>query len=691
MPRIATLAAVAATSAVVAAAALVATDAPADAAKARPAAHRHPSAAAIRSARAARLMSFDTCAGLLDRIRDRATGLVGPYGLSGYGYAYGARLAGDVVEGTPLPMAPNPAATPALAASGSATPTAADPQQGTDFSGTNVQEEGVDEPDVVKTDGRWLFTTARDGAVTAVDVRGGGAAVAGRLPLDGTWGAQLFLSGKRLLVIGGGTMDPQGTTGAAPSPGVLVAPGGPAVDVPVMGEPAAVVTMVDVSDPKNMRVIESMRVKGTVVGARMTGRTVRLVVGSQPALLPMTSPTEPGLAAEIASTARNREVVASAPLQTWLPTYRISRGGATSAERPLVSCGSVRQPPTFSGLGMLTVATIDVARGVKPVDTDSVQTDAQIVYGSDRSLYVATTRWFDPSVQASGKLPGGITTEIHRFDTTSAEDTVYRGSGRVTGTLLSQWAMSEKDGVLRVASTREPEWWNGATGDDSESYVTTLALQDAGLVPLARVGGLGRGERIRAVRFIGDAGYVVTFRQTDPLYVVDLSDPGRPRVRGELKIPGYSAYLHPVGDGLLLGVGQDATDTGRVKGTQISLFDVSDPSSPRRLQHETFPGAWSDVEGDHRAFLYWPATGLAVVPMQGPVEASGRWVSRALAFRVDRASGITRLGAVAHRTDEMSPILRSSVIGPSLYTVSQGGVKASRMADLGDRAWAPLG
>ena len=111
-----------------------------------------------------------------------------------------------------------------------------------------------------------------------------------------------------------------------------------------------------------------------------------------------------------------------------------------------------------------------------------------------------------------------------------------------------------------------------------------------------RIGGLGKGERVYSVRFVGDTGYVVTFRQIDPLYTLDLADPERPRVLGELKIPGYSAYLHPIGEGLLLGVGQDATEEGRPTGTQISIFDVSDLRRPTRVHQEALGMGWTEAE-----------------------------------------------------------------------------------------------
>ena len=191
-----------------------------------------------------------------------------------------------------------------------------------------------------------------------------------------------------------------------------------------------------------------------------------------------------------------------------------------------------------------------------------------------------------------------------------------------------------------------------------------------------RVGGLGRGERIFAVRFEGDTGYVVTFRQIDPLYTLDLSDPAEPRVVGELELLGYSAYLHPLGDGLLLGVGQDATPEGRRAGAQVSVFDVSDLRRPVRLDHRAL-GAFSSsqVEFDPHAFLYWPATRLAVLPLTE--EAVGLRVGR----RIEAAGRVDHPGA---------PITRAVVLGGRLLTLSEAGLMSSDLDTLEQRAWLPL-
>ena len=194
------------------------------------------------------------------------------------------------------------------------------------------------------------------------------------------------------------------------------------------------------------------------------------------------------------------------------------------------------------------------------------------------------------------------------------------------------------------------------------------------------------------MRFIGDRGYVVTFRQVDPLYVVDLGDPARPAVRGELKIPGFSSYLHPVGDDLLVGIGQSATAQGRTTGTQVSLFDVSDPRAPRRVAQREHDSDWSEAESDHHAVLWWPARHLLVVPVErwsgvGPAALG------AVGLDVAPATGITPIARIRHPGDEDSyrPVRRSLVAGDALVTVSDGGILVSDLASLAPRGWLAFG
>jgi hypothetical protein len=428
-----------------------------------------------------------------------------------------------------------------------------------------------------------------------------------------------------------------------------------------------VLTELDVSDPAKMTVVRVQRVRGLFVSARLTGAIARVVVTNTPR-----AEAEPEL--------RSR-------LRGWLAhTTVANRLTGHKRTRPATRCQSVRRAQVYSGLDMLTVLTIDMAKGLPEVDSDAVMTGAELVYASPRHLYVATQR-FVPQSAPEQDLHGGTT--IHEFDASDAGETTYRASGTVPGFLLNQWAMSERGGVLRVASSQDPTWLGGSE-TEGQSFVTTLARRDDSLARLGQVGGLGKGERIYSVRFIDDVGYIVTFRQVDPLYTVDLGEPSDPKVRGELKIRGYSAYLHPVGGDLLLGVGQDATEQGQRLGTQLSLFDVSNVASPRRLHQRTVaPGASSDVEYDHHAFLWWAPRNLAVMPVQYSTDHD--YFTGALGFSVERSSGIGEVGSATHRAgDYVAPIQRSFVVGGRLFTLSDLGLEENDLADLSEKAWIEL-
>ncbi len=582
--------------------------------------------------------------------------------LVGYARAHFAQTGGAAGGGvTPLaeptitgraPTATNAPPAPA-AVSKDAAPT---------YSTTNVQEEGVDEPDVVKTDGTTVFTVVGD-TLYAVAATGPGAPrIAGSLKL-GRSGGDLLLHDGRLVVI------------QSQSFPIAVEPvaGGAVPRLAIAGGSGqTVLTEVDVRDPAAMTIARTLTLDGQYVDARQNGATARVVLSSTPR-------------AYAVAGARGRA-------SGWLPRSRFaSRISGRHRTRTIVACRAVRRPPTFSGLGTVSILTIDLDKGLWEVDADAVMSDAQTVYGSASHLYVATQRWIDPST-APSDLPT-TNTLIHRFDVSDPDRTTYEASGSVPGYLLNQYSLSEQGGDLRVASTAEPVWWQGRQEGSSQSSVTVLRRDGATLAPIGSVSGLGQGQRIYSVRFIGDVGYVVTFRQVDPLYTIDLSNPAAPKVLGELELAGYSAYLHPIADGLLLGVGQDATPEGRTKGVQVSLFDVGDPAHPRLLaQHALGAASSSQVEFDSHAFLYWAPRQLVVLPIavdgSSGAGSSSQGFTGAIALKVER-TGIAEAGRVAHDPIDgyVPPITRSIVIGDQLLTVSDGGVLASALDGFARAGW----
>jgi uncharacterized secreted protein with C-terminal beta-propeller domain len=231
------------------------------------------------------------------------------------------------------------------------------------------------------------------------------------------------------------------------------------------------------------------------------------------------------------------------------------------------------------------------------------------VYASAERLYVATTRWadWDGCPSANGTNAAETDHRAARLRRLRPAHGDYLGSGEVRGTLLSQWAMSEHDGHLRVASTVGDPW--DRADAPSESVVTVLEVGEDELVEVGQVTGLGPDRTIHAVRFIGDVGYVVTFRQTDPLYTLDLRDPTDPQVTGELKIRATPPTCTRSATTCCWASARTPTRQGETKGMQLSLFDVSDPAAPTLLDQVDLTDSYSDVEYDHRAFLHWPATG----------------------------------------------------------------------------------
>lgn len=633
----------------------------------------------------------------LDRIRPR--GFASCAALVHY-----ARRELGVSHGVPepvvTPLAGSPAATPPTAGAPSAS---AGPGGGSttvpSYSTTNNQEPGVDEPDIVKTNGSTVFAVSQR-RLYAIDVTGAKPRLVGSLDLGPSgYNAQLLLSGARLIAISsafpvavGGPSPPVGIAranrggsrvgGSAAGAGVAA----PGVS-PAYYSGQTIVTEIDVHDPAAMSIARTMTVDGAFVDARQNGSTARLVISSQPRAV-----VDPALRGRASG---------------WVPVARFhSRVTGRRSVGRAVACDQVSRPAQFSGLGMLTILTVDLSQGLYATSSEALMADARVVYGSLHSLYVATEKWIDPAASPY-RIPPSATTVIDRFDTTDPRRTTYVASGEVPGFVLNQFSMSEYNHYLRVATTSRPIWWGGSSASTpSQSYVTVLTTQGHQLVPVGQVSGLGAGEQIYSVRFIENAGYVVTFRRVDPLYTIDLSSPTQPRVAGKLELSGYSSYLHPVGDGLLLGIGQDVGANNEPAGSQLELFDVSNPRAPKLLQHTSLGDfASSEAQYDHHAFLFWPPTQLAMLPVQinplnptgPPTPVPGRGGSTgttpsfssqsqftgAIGFHVAR-SGISEVGRITHDpiNGYSPPIHRAVVLGDQLFTVSDAGVLASNLQTL---------
>ncbi|MHB1446307.1 MAG: beta-propeller domain-containing protein, partial [Acidimicrobiales bacterium] len=395
------------------------------------------------------------------------------------------------------------------------------------------------------------------------------------------------------------------------------------------------VDVVSLRDPSHLSVTRSFDLQGSEQGARLIAGRVLVVLQGQPNL-PFVYPSGSSPAELSAATNRNRAIVRSSSLSDWLPAVTTSPGANTR----LASCQAALHPTVASGLGTISVVSLDPASS-QPGTEATVVGNASTVYASTTALYVATSPWADQiymtPIGLAGGMPArwpvdGITTDIHGFDLSDPAAPRYLGSGVVPGTLIGQYALSEYGGDLRVATTvgqATPAPGEGSTPSSlSDNLVTVLAPRAGALVPVGSIGGLGQGEKIYGVRFVGPLGYVVTFRQTDPLYVVDLSDPTHPTLDGQLALTGYSSFLQPLGGSLLLGVGEAVDSNLRQVGLQLSVFDVSNPSQPVLRSRLEIDGANSTAQNDPHALLWWPSRRLVAMPVTdyqyaGPSGGSG--------------------------------------------------------------------
>ena len=589
------------------------------------------------------LSSFDECDALMDYIRSEALERVGPHGLDddfvGPFLASSAEFAVD--EAVPAPelsfAEADSAAGPPPPAEGRTDAPASAPTQGVDYSGTNVQVEGVDEADIVKTDGRRIIGIGSDRSgnneIWIADITSSTPRLQGRLALQDGYYQEFYLAGDRVFAIGTSAVgiDPPGgggvfsneTDGETGSEAETAASEDFVLSVaprPVAN--AVVVTEVDISDPDNPEIVRHLRVEGRYISSRAANGYARVVISSPPEKLGFVQPSYGSSNSEASATRFNRLLVQESTLDQWLPDYNLHAANGESVSRgQMLDCDRVFAPSVFSGFNQVSVLSFATGESLRLRDAVSTMANGETVYASPGNLYVSRVEHdYDDTAETQT-----AETVIHKFSLSSSGSADYEASGKAFGSPVNQWAFHEYQGRLFVATT-SADW------RDTESFVIVLEDDGSGtLAQVGKVGNLGRGEDIYAVRYIADKAYVVTFRQTDPLYVIDLSDPTDPTTEGELKITGYSAYLHPVGEDLLLGVGREATTTGRVTGAKVSLFDVSDPSDPRTLDSLVLEGGSSEVEWDARAFLWWAPKKLAVVPINN-------WRSNyygALALRVN--------------------------------------------------------
>jgi uncharacterized secreted protein with C-terminal beta-propeller domain len=582
---------------------------------------------------------FDDCAAVLDWTKAEMLKRVGPYGLETYPYMYenwrSNGFEGDMAAPTEAP--------------------ATDSSSGADFaplpgtSTTNTQETNVDEGDIVETDGRFVYSII-DHRIRSVDLDNAELLSEIDLPQGDS---QMVLAGNQLLVA---TMMWNSTADT-------------------------IISNFDVSDGV-LTLDRRDHLEGSLVSVRAVNGQVHVVLNSSFLhRVDFVSPRDGSEDSLDAAEKRNIEVVNALAVEDFVPrTFEEGPKGTWGTKSTAINCANLGHPSSFSGWGVTWVATIDLSSpAVAPIGTIGILAQSTSTYTSTASMYISTTRWDDSVykdfVSTRQESPY---TDIHAFSfSADASELTYVASGRVIGTLLNSYSMSEYDGALRVATTSFDYDFGG--GQDNGVHI--LKVNGSKLNEIGAVNGMGRGETIQGVRFDGPRGYVVTFRQVDPLYVLDLSDPTSPELVGELKVPGYSTYLKPIDGDRVITVGMSGTETGQITGAQVAVFDVSDPSNPVQVATAEI-AQWSEATSDPHAFLWWPETGQIIVPKELVCEQlGGPGCESAVVLKLE-GSTLTEQG----RLFQWFPIRRAVIAQNQLVTVSAGGTMVNQLSDLSEIA-----
>lgn len=679
-------------------------------------------------------VAFDDCAALRDTLAERALdqarialdqGVTEQYGWGG-GWAWrGGGLQVDAVMASE-------GADSASAATGSQRPSAS----GAQVTGTNNQESAADEADLVKTDGEWTYVLASGVLHILHSDRVGDVEEVSNMTFGQSWGGQLLLAQRSLADKSDDRL-------------VLVLPSQmPEGDQPFLSSALrdsaryagmTRVVVLSLTDREAPEVMEDQWIEGYANGARLVDGHAYVVVQTWEDSLGLRTWVGPGeddlrelglqwTDYDRMDPAQRRQVRELVALKADLQNQRLLDDMSLEEELPTVlrgqsgylfpqpvsdsTCRSILSAPQSTGRSFVTVLALDVA-GDLGQSTTQVVGGSSIVYADTGELVLAGPSqdswwfWAQPQLEEATDLLW------FSLDGLAVEQ---RASGRVPGSVLDSFSLDVHGDELRVATTLGTwgRWWV-AEPVPMTSQVMVLHEEAGLLLPTGSVGGIAPGERIWSARFTDERAYLVTFRQTDPLWIVDLRG-GIPNLLGELKVPGVSTYLHPIGEDLLLaigyGPGMGGLDLDWSK-VEVSLFDVSDPRRPVRADVLTLSpaggSAWSGAAHDHLAFTYWEEVGTLAVPMttQQSYEVQRRsgseWVYdhhvAVVLVEVDTDAKDLRLRGEVDQ-DRFNPsgtwsngIERSYFLGypdtgpVSVYAISQQGVTAHDLETLQEQDW----
>jgi uncharacterized secreted protein with C-terminal beta-propeller domain len=565
-----------------------------------------------------------------------------------------------------------------------------------DYSGTNVQVAGVDEADMVKTDGSYIYQVDGNRLVITAACPPGDMKVVNTLEFaENSFSPQEIYVDDRYLVVIGHTQRYREIPGPVPLAESSAKMAAPEIMPPLYRSDTVKAVVYDIRDKAGIKQVRELQLGGRYVSSRKVGASFYLLANKNIRYYPLKEMEE----------------------QEQKPFFYDS---ATSAKLGAIDYSNIKCFPGFIEPNYLVVAGINLDRPEEEADVQAFLGSGENIYASPENLYVAVTGLrYGATGTRSGPVfrpANGDATRIYKFALHDGR-LKYLACGEVPGTVLNQFSMDEHEGYFRIATTRGDIWRTGENTSQNNVYVLDQELHVTG-----RLEGIAPGEKIYSARFMGDRVYLVTFKTVDPFFVIDLKDPRRPEILGALKIPGYSDYLHPYDENHVLGFGKDTievsqkdhsgNETGSMAfytGLKIALFDVTDVSNPVEMAREIIGdrGTDSALLRNHKALLFsgdkhllafpvkvMEVSGGSAVQNRG-VPAYGQFVFQgAYIYNVDPDRGFNLKGRITHlsETDLLKAgsswyesdknVERILYINDTLYTVSGRYIKANNLGSL---------
>lgn len=618
-------------------------------------------------------------------------------------------------------------------------------EEGTDYSGTNNQEEGVDEADFVKTDGFHIYILQNSRLFILGVPEYGELISESNMSIEGSPQA-MMLADDHLVILS--TVNAWNLETTDPLYDIL------RWDEDNYGwwrtNTVTKLTVIDIGNRSAPEVDRELYIEGYYQTAREVGGTVRMVTHGWmdiPGLqwwlnLPSEywsydweDPMRQVIRNETVynTIISNQIIIDETPLNKLVPQV-YERIGEAVITHPLAdgTCDDFVTSEDSTSRAFTSIFTLDLMSSDFSFEADHLLSNWAQVYASQDVLLIAETAndwwWF------WGNEEFDEATNIHSFNIGTPGVTEYTGSGRVDGNVLDQFSLSEHNGTVRVATTTGQwgRWWMSDPAP-MENHVVTLqrGIDSAGvevLEQVGHVGGIALEESIWSTRFVGDICYMVTFRNMDPLWTIDLSDPTNPTILGELEVPGVSTYIHPMADGYLLTIGlaaANADGTGLDWGrTQVSQFNVTNLSDPTLLDAQalspvsdpddnTWNWGWSEATYEHKAFQYWEPKEMLAIPLStyrsttwydssGNYRWSYQYVSQLVLLNAAPGENLSVHGTIDHsdfyNTEDHywwggSSIRRTIFMGDYVYAISPAGVTAHELDSLNETAsvqlWTP--